>query len=197
MTLLSRLPVTGWPFSQVFGVNPTLNNPHPVYGNYQPYGHDGIDIACPMDTPIYAPGDGVVDFSGDGRDMPYDMCIKWGFTTDPAAKWATGLAVFIDHGEFGTYYAHMNRTDLDHMTGQRISAGTLLGLSGNSGRSGGPHVHWSAVKWPINYNDGLYSRRDPLSFVGVETVTPIAPGNTGAPPAPELLIAGLPGIYLP
>lgn len=174
--------------TQPFGSNPTRNLAwdHPTiltYGNYQPWGHDGIDFGCWTGTPVRVPGDAIVAYSGFGVDMPYDVCIKYGFTTDQNAKWASGIVVILDHGNgIASYYAHLSRSDFDHLVGQRVTAGAILGLSGNTGRSGGPHLHWSAVRIPVNYSDGLYSRVNPLDLVSAVTVTPIAPGNTGAPP---------------
>jgi murein DD-endopeptidase MepM/ murein hydrolase activator NlpD len=187
------MALTVWPapisitISQLFGVNATGNLPawHPTiveYGDYQHYGHDGIDIACWLDTPIVAAGSGVVVFAGDGRNMPDHIAIRWGFSTDPAAKWASGNIVLIDHGDgTGTYYAHLNRCDI--ATGQGIAAGTRIGLSGNTGRSGGPHLHFSLVLLPVNYSDpaGLYNRRDPLAYYSTPYVLPTGSGSVGAP----------------
>lgn len=190
--------------TQPFGTNPTRDLPwdHPTiqaYGNYQPYGHDGIDFGCWSGTPVRVPGAGVVAFSGWGEDMPNDVAIKYGFTTDPAQKWASGLIVILDHmNGIGSYYAHLSRTDFDHLVGQWVDAGPTLGLSGNTGRSGGDHLHWSAVTLPINYADGMYSRRNPLDYVTTVNTIPIAPGNTGSPAVEDnLLIPGITKLYLP
>lgn len=185
MGVLVRLPVDNPSISQPFGVNPTKYLPanHPTilaYGYYQNYGHDGIDFACPIGTPVYAAGDGVIDFSGWGQDMPKAVCDKWGFIYGPGSE-SSGIITLIDHGGFGTYSAHKSRSDWDNRVGQRITAGQLTGLSGNTGRSGGPHVHWSVVVFPLDYLDGLYSRRNPLGFYqGTPVTIPIAPGATGS-----------------
>lgn len=181
----------GFTISQLFGVGATANLPawHPTilaYGNYQPFGHDGIDIACPMRTPIALAGRGKLDFAGDGRDMPDWVAIKYGFSTDPSAKWASGIISCFDHGDgTGTYYAHKDESWLDAQVGQWFDAGTIIGLSGNSGRSGGPHLHFSLVTFPLDYSDGMYSRKDPLAYYSTPYVIPTAPGNTGAPSIAE------------
>lgn len=159
---LTQPPVVGYPISQLFGSNPTANNPDPTYGNYQPAGHDGIDFACNVNTPIYAPGSGRVDYAGTGQGMPPNMTTKWGFVFG-AGGWPSGNLVCIDHGAFGTYTAHMNGWNVQ--SGWNVGAGQFIGPSGNTGRSGGPHVHWSLIVWPTNYSDPLYSRRNPLAYL--------------------------------
>ena len=166
------------------------------YGNYQPYGHDGIDYGCPIGTPVYAPGDGVVEYAGWGQDMPQHIAIKYGFIYGPDG-WPSGIVTCMDHGGIGSYVAHKSESHWDLRLGTWLPAGTLLGLSGNTGRSGGPHVHFSAIKWPVNYNHGLYSRVNPLDYFTTVTHVPIRPGATGDPATSErkLLIPGVPDLY--
>lgn len=156
-------PVVDAPISQLFGSNPTANNPHPVYGNYQPAGHDGVDWACNVGTPVRAAGSGRVDYAGAGENMPFDVCQKWAFIHGPGG-WPSGNIVCIDHlNGTGTFTAHMNGWSVQ--TGQMVAAGQYVGPSGNTGRSGGPHVHESVTVFPVNYGDPLYSRRNPLAYL--------------------------------
>lgn len=191
MTVFVRHPVNNpvitqsWGVNKTGGVNPDQNG-SPVqqlvfnYGNYQPEGHDGIDYGCPIGTPVYAPGDAVVDYAGWGQDMPAHIAIKYGFIFGPDG-WPSGIVTCLDHGGLGSYMAHKSESYMDARVGQRIAAGTLIGLSGNTGRSGGPHVHFSAIRFPVNYYDPLYSRVNPLSYFSVVTTVPIRPGGTGDP----------------
>lgn len=185
MNVFHRHPVNNPVISQLYGVNPTRNLPatHPTiqaYGNYQPWGHDGIDYACPEGTPVYTPGPGVIEYAGWGQDMPAAVAAKWGFIAGPGG-WPSGIITLINHGSTGSYLAHKLRSDYDHKVGQWIPADTIIGLSGNTGRSGGPHVHWSAVRFPVNYSDGLYSRVNPLDHFATVTQVPVRPGGTGDP----------------
>lgn len=83
--------------------------------------HEGVDIAAPRGTSVFAAANGVVRVAG------------WngGF----------GNAVFIDHG-FGmsTVYAHLHRINV--RVGQQVTKGQLIGLVGSTGRSTGPHLHY-------------------------------------------------------
>jgi hypothetical protein len=83
--------------------------------------HEGIDLGAPYGTPINAPADGIITFSGE----------KSGF----------GKFVQLDHG-YGieTIYAH--NQSLYVKSGQRIKRGTLLAAVGNTGHSTGPHLHY-------------------------------------------------------
>lgn len=83
--------------------------------------HEGLDVGAPYGTPVVAPADGIVTFSG----------MKAGF----------GKFVQIDHG-YGieTIYAH--NQSLHVRPGQKIKRGTLLAAVGNTGHSTGPHLHY-------------------------------------------------------
>lgn len=88
--------------------------------------HQGYDIATPIGTPIIAPAPGTV-ILGD-PDLYYE-----------------GGAVFLDHGQ-GLVSVFMHMSKVDVTAGDEVEAGEQIGLSGNTGRTTGPHLHW-AVKW--------------------------------------------------
>ena len=83
--------------------------------------HEGVDMAGPVGTPIYATADGVVTFAG----------------------WQNGYGriIKVQH-EFGleTRYPHLNAMRVQ--VGQRVARGERIGDMGNSGRSTGPHLHY-------------------------------------------------------
>ena len=83
--------------------------------------HEGIDIVAWRNTPIIAPADGVVVFSG----------------------WRSGLgnAIEIEHGHgYMTTYGHNEK--LMVKKGDHVTRGDKIALLGNSGRSTGPHLHY-------------------------------------------------------
>lgn len=87
--------------------------------------HLGIDIAAKEGTPVYATADGKVEFAG------------WDD--------ALGNLIIIDHiDEYKTHYGH-NRAMLVSV-GERVSKGELIALSGNSGNSSAPHLHYEIRK---------------------------------------------------
>ena len=65
----------------------------------------------------------------------------------------TGWTVIIDHGlDIFTVYGHLSKTLVE--SGQIVQKGDLIGLSGSTGRSSGPHLHWG-VKIHGQYIDGI------------------------------------------
>lgn len=88
--------------------------------------HSGIDFRAAVGTPIYAAADGVVEGVGDTDKT----CPKASF-----GKW-----VFIRHTNgLATVYAHLSL--IKSTEGQKVRTGDLIGYSGNTGRSTGPHLH--------------------------------------------------------
>ena len=95
------------------------NRRHPVTGRVSP--HNGTDFAVPIGTKVVAPGDGVVTLVTNHR--------------------FAGKYIVIEHGnKYRTRYLHLSKP-LVHK-GQRVSRGQVIALSGNTGRSTGPHLHY-------------------------------------------------------
>jgi murein DD-endopeptidase MepM/ murein hydrolase activator NlpD len=93
--------------------------------------HAGIDVSVPPGTPVQAAQEGTVAFAG--------------------YNGAYGKVVKLDHPHgFSTLYAHNSR--LLVYVGQTIAAGQVICLSGSSGRSTGPHLHFEVHKdgWPVD-----------------------------------------------
>jgi len=92
---------------------------HPVTKRISP--HNGTDFAVRTGTRVYAVGDGVV--------------IRAGY--HPAA----GNYIVIKHGrKYTTRFLHLSKILV--RKGQRVEMGKLIGLSGNTGRTTGPHLHY-------------------------------------------------------
>lgn len=87
--------------------------------------HRGYDMATPIGTPLIAPADGVVLLSD---ELYYE-----------------GNAIFLDHGQ-GLVSIFMHLSEMDVEPGDIVKAGDVIGKTGNTGRTTGPHLHWS-VKW--------------------------------------------------
>jgi len=87
--------------------------------------HSGLDISVPPGTPVKATAEGVVSFAG----------------------WSAygGYVVVVEHGRgFRTAYAH-NR-EMRARVGQRIARGDTIAVSGSTGVSTGPHLHYEVWK---------------------------------------------------
>lgn len=97
-----------------------------IWANYSitqdfSWSHGGIDLAVPPGTSVYAAGGGTVVFAG------------W-------SSWGYGYAVVIAHGSTMSIYGHLNGPLV--ACGQVVSAGQGIGVTGNTGRSSGPHLHF-------------------------------------------------------
>jgi murein DD-endopeptidase MepM/ murein hydrolase activator NlpD len=114
--------------------------------------HGGIDFSVPHNTPVMATGDGTVIASS----MGYKGDRKY------------GNVVVIEHeGGLRSLYAHLNKRSV-----QVVTAGELIGLSGATGRSTGPHLHLEA------YQDG--TRIDPNRFLLANLEDGALPSAMGA-----------------
>jgi murein DD-endopeptidase MepM/ murein hydrolase activator NlpD len=112
--------------------------------------HKGVDFAIPMRTPIRA-SDGGIAY--------------------PMEDAAYGHFIVIDHQNGTlTLYAHLDQQNI--ASGQRVSKGDIIGLSGSSGRSKGPHVHFEVIKGATPGN--VYSGSDvnPLDYLGRQAAVP-------------------------
>lgn len=165
-----RHPVDHAP-SQNFGDNPTKYLPadHWIirqFGNYQPDGHTGIDYPCPVGTPVRAASTGTVVhvgyFRGSYADNPY--WINPGFA---------GWTYVVDHIWFVGIYGHCQEGASRVRVGQQVSEGQILGLSGNTGASTGPHLHFECLPDGWIVNSLMYGRINPrLLFAKGNTVSP-------------------------
>jgi murein DD-endopeptidase MepM/ murein hydrolase activator NlpD len=130
--------------------------------------HQGVDIAGPLGTPVYATADGVVavaEFNNGGY----------------------GNLVEIDHGNgLQTRYGHLSR--LIAQPNEFVRRGQLIGLMGSTGRSTGSHLHYevridgNAVN-PLPYIDGTnyeIALADAKSHVDMDDVDEVAMGGPEA-----------------
>lgn len=162
--------------SQHYASNPTAGNPHPIFGNYQPRGHTGIDYAAAVGTDTYAVGPGTVLYAGPATALPGD---------DSAAGWASrwyiakgfaGNVLVINHGPFLGIYAHLSAFLV--RKGDRVVQGQRVALTGNTGASTGPHLHFEVVPVAFAWGNGMYGRINPNNYLALKNVT-TTPGYTG------------------
>ena len=83
--------------------------------------HYGIDFGVPVGTPVKSTQAGKVIYSGWNNE-------------------GYGNLVIVQNGSYRTYYAHLS--SLPRQVGDTVSAGEVVGYSGNTGNSTGPHLHY-------------------------------------------------------
>lgn len=116
---LMKTPIDGARISSGFGMRK-----HPVLGYSKM--HKGMDFAAPTGTPIYAAGDGTVEYAG--RFSSYGNYIK------------------VRHNsKLKTAYAHLHKIRSGVSVGSRVKQGQIIGYVGTTGRSTGPHLHYEIM----------------------------------------------------
>jgi len=100
--------------------------------------HRGLDMRAKMNTPVYAPADGIVEWAGFHKSSGF------------------GNLVILQHSYgFRTNFGHLNKIVVKSR--QFVKKGTLIAYTGNSGLSSGPHLHYE-----IRF---LYKAINPYYFV--------------------------------
>ncbi len=114
-----KTPLDGARLSSNFGMRK-----HPISGYNKM--HKGVDFAAPKGTPIYAGGNGVVEFAGNNGGY--------------------GKYIRIRHNnEYKTAYAHLSRFKKGISKGIRVNQGDIIGYVGSTGNSTGPHLHYEIL----------------------------------------------------
>jgi len=106
-------PTKGW-MTSAFGYRTS-----PFTGNRE--FHRGLDIAGRVGTPVIAPADGTVRFSGTNGGLGVTVTLRHGFGIE-------------------TRYGHLQEASLSR--GDKVTRGQQIGLLGSTGRSTGPHLHY-------------------------------------------------------
>jgi len=114
-----KTPLDGAKLSSSFGMRK-----HPILG-YDKM-HKGIDFAAPKGTPIFAGGNGVIEYAGYNGSY--------------------GKYIRIRHNnEYKTAYAHLDGFKKGITKGVRVNQGQVIGFLGSTGRSTGPHLHYEII----------------------------------------------------
>ncbi|MCP5361425.1 MAG: M23 family metallopeptidase [Hyphomicrobiales bacterium] len=116
---LMKTPINGAVLSSRYGPRR-----HPILGYNRM--HKGVDFAAPTGTPIFAAGDGRIDFIG--------------------RKGGYGKYLRIRHnGKYSTAYAHLSRYAKGMKNGTRVRQGQVVAYVGTTGASTGPHLHYEIL----------------------------------------------------
>jgi murein DD-endopeptidase MepM/ murein hydrolase activator NlpD len=125
-------------------VNGCMVSPFGVkrYRNHKPTGgyHGGVDLRSAAGTPVHAAADGTVK----------------------VAQLVTvlGNAVGLDHGQgVETLYMHMSKLAVE--PGAAVKQGEVIGYVGTTGRSNGPHLHWTLYVNGVQVNPGQWVKLTP------------------------------------
>lgn len=102
--------------------------------------HTGIDFAAPRGTPVYATGDGVIEFAGRNGD-------------------GYGNHIIIGNGYgYETLFGHLYKIKVHR--NEKVSRGEVIGWVGSTGKSTGPHCHYEVIKNGAKINPVYYFYND-------------------------------------
>ena len=142
----------------IYGGDPVSVNitstfgPRYVFGEYDP-GHGAIDIGTGEGTPVIATKSGTITFTNEGCSVGDHSC-GGGY----------GNYIKMEHGDgIESLYAHLRQVLVSE--GDTVVQGQIIGYSGNTGRSTGPHLHFE-----IRLNG---TKVDPLEYVDPENPRPV------------------------
>lgn len=120
-------------------------------------GHNGYDFVMPEGTPLLAVADGTVTFAGLGSPF---MCPI--LNNQTVVVIAATVRHTAPNGQvLDSSYLHLSRVDV--AAGQQVVAGQQIGLSGNTGCSTGPHLHFDTYR-VTGTNNGQRARIDPFGW---------------------------------
>ncbi len=140
-------PIDKWFITQVFGVNPKM------YAKYGLKAHNGIDLRTRfIDSPlgrryVTAAAPGIVEV-----------------TRADAGGYGTHIRLRHPDGSM-TIYGHLTKSYVSQK--QVVKAGQRIGLTGNTGASTGPHLHFEyrPAGWEKNTKNGYFGAVDPIPFL--------------------------------
>jgi len=119
--------VLGWPLANLTVTQYFGNTAFAQSGGYNGSGHNGIDFRASVGTPVLASLTGVVQGTGN---------------TDVGGCYSYGKWVLIKHSNgLSTLYAHLSVISVS--PGQNVATSDIIGYSGNTGYSTGPHLHYT------------------------------------------------------
>jgi len=126
--------------------------------------HRGSDMKASMKTPVYATADAIVEWAAEHKRSGY------------------GNLIILDHSfGFKTYFGHLNKIVVK--SGQFIKRGDLVGYTGNSGMSNGPHLHYEVrfiqralnpfwfIKWNIASYNSIFEKEKNVPWQSLITAT--------------------------
>ena len=126
-------------------------------------GHSGYDWALPTGTPVLAADEGVVNFAG--NEQPFSCPLLNG---DTVAAMIVNVVHQSPTGElFATEYVHLSQIDV--AVGDTVETGQRVGLSGDTGCSTGPHLHFQVARQLYTRDssrDGVTA--DPFGWTGAQ-----------------------------
>ena len=126
--------------------------------------HGGSDLKAAMKTPVYATADGIVEWAGFHKRSGY------------------GRLIIIEHNYgFKSYFGHLNKIVVKST--KFVKKGDLIGYTGNTGMSSGPHLHYEIkfihrtvnpyyfMKWTVENYEEIFEKEKKIPWQSLITAT--------------------------
>lgn len=146
-------PKIFWPVVGKFPISFSFGEAPEWYLKIFGYPHNGVDLACPVKTPVLACDEGMVTFADDIPDQD-------------------GKGLILKHGWGISLYWHLS--DLVARLGHYPEKGAFIALSGNTGYVTGPHLHFGTKVFGVDV-PGMKGWCDPLKHIVGTVPTPTLP----------------------
>lgn len=146
-----------WPLNSV-SVTQEFGSTAIDYSQFGLKGHHGIDLLANTPIPVYAPESGTILQSANG-------------VTDPkSGRFAAGETIVMS-GKYEHWLMHLSKREVK--AGDTVKEGQLLGYTGNTGFTTGPHLHWGTRPLNPDMNNGYRGFINPRNVIS----TPSAGGK--------------------
>ncbi|WP_051096308.1 M23 family metallopeptidase [Streptomyces sulphureus] len=132
-----RTPTSGW--TSPLASSATISQAYGVKGDWAAGHHTGVDFAVPVGTPVRSVGSGTVVEAGSAGD------------------YGNAVTIRMTDGKY-TLFAHLSAITVS--PGESVQAGKVIGRSGNTGNSTGPHLHFEVREGRAYGTD-----TDPLEYL--------------------------------
>ena len=143
-------------FAQTFRIKRPVDDQYQIHGGYLygetnfGYPHKGVDFQTPLNTPVYSATDGIVYW----KDYEPTGC---GYYVMIQSKWNNKDIWFL--------YCHLNDHSFFNIN-DSVYVGDQIALSGNTGNSTGPHMHFEIRQNTASYS-GYMNRRNPELWTAI------------------------------
>lgn len=144
--------------TQYFGENKAY------YQQFGLAGHEGVDFATPVGTKVYAPFGGII--------------LREGINLAGYHNYGIAVVVWDPIQKCAAWFGHLSKEIVSY--GQKVKQGEVIGYTGNTGNTFGPHLHFGFVKTD-EYGNRLYSDNGYIGFLdplNQDLVTWRLAGNT-------------------
>ena len=173
-TMLDSIP-SGYPLENTYITSRFGNREHPVL-NRDAF-HKGVDLKAARGTPVYASAIGVVEWAGEHKSSGLGRMVQ-----------------LVHNFGFESIYGHLTKVDVK--PGQYVQPGDLLGYTGSTGLTDGPHLHYEVsylnrrlnpvpfLEWNLKNYGAIFASEEQVQW---ESLTEVVSRKVAGLPATPLL----------